>query len=363
MPRLISGLFCLLMMLPAMALSVTFINPGKSDETYWMTVSKSMQAAADDLDIKLTVYYAERDYQRNITIAKQIAALPEAHRPDYVMFTNEYTMAPTLLEILNSAGIKTFMAFSARDEQSDRFGMAGPRQRYRFWIGSLEPDAEEAGYQTARSLIAKGRKAGLPRINGKLPLLAIGGENMTPTSLSRSAGMRRAVTEAGDVVLLQEVYAEWNQARAEEQSAILYKRYPKARLVWAGNDLMAFGAMDAWKKKGGKPGVDAFFSGINTSSKAMTALQDSSLEALAGGHFMVGAWSLVMIYDYSRGVDFSSEGTALKRQVFNMFTPASAARYMQRYGSMNFDSIDFRHYSKALNSKFTRYNFDFKQLL
>lgn len=363
MYRLIACFFCLVMALPASALSVIFINPGKSEEVYWQTASRAMQAAAHDLEIKLSVYYAERDYGQNISIAKRIVALPETQRPDYVILTNEYTIAPALLDLLNGAGIKTFMAFSGRDEKSDRFGMGGPRQRYRFWIGSLEPDAEAAGYLTARSLIAKGRKAKLPRINGKLPLLAIGGAGSTPTSINRSAGMLRAVAEAGDVTLLQEVYADWNQQRAEEQSTTLFRRYPQARLVWAGNDLMAFGAMDAWQKKGGKPGQDAFFSGINTSAKAMAALQDGTLEALAGGHFMAGAWSLVMIYDYHKGMDFRSEGVALTRPMFHLFNPASATRYMQRYGGMDFDTIDFRHYSKVLNPKLSRYNFDFKQLL
>src|SRR4029077_13279278 len=36
-----------------------------------------------------------------------------------------------------------------------------------------------------------------------------------------------------------------------------------------GNDLMAFGAMTAWEKRGGKPGADAWFSGINTSTEAL----------------------------------------------------------------------------------------------
>jgi hypothetical protein len=66
--------------------------------------------------------------------------------------------------------------------------------------------------------------------------------------------MRRAVNEAGDVVLDQEVYGAWNREKAAEQSEWLFQRHPQARLVWAGNDLMAFGAMQVWEKRGGKPG-------------------------------------------------------------------------------------------------------------
>ena len=56
--------------------------------------------------------------------------------------------------------------------------------------------------------------------------------------------------------------------KAGDEAHWLYQRFPDAKLIWAGNDLMAFGAMTAWEKRGGKPGADAWFSGINTSIAA-----------------------------------------------------------------------------------------------
>src|SRR4051812_12152150 len=50
---------CLLVMLAsvsaARAQSVAFINPGKSDETYWVTATQGMQAAARSLGIAFEV--------------------------------------------------------------------------------------------------------------------------------------------------------------------------------------------------------------------------------------------------------------------------------------------------------------------
>lgn len=362
MRRMLALLLCCLS-LPAMALSVTFINPGKHDEVYWLTATRAMEAAADDLGIRLQVLYAEREHPRALALARQIIAQPAAQRPDYVVFSNDYGTAPELLRLFEAAGIHSFMAFSGRDDQPGQPAIGLPRMHFRHWLGSLEPRAEDAGYLTARALIERGRRAGLPRINGKLPLLAIGGDRSTPSSLLRSEGMRRAVTEAGDVVLLQEVYAGWNQQRAQEQGGWLFRRYPQARLLWAGNDLMAFGAMDAWRQRGGQPGKDAFFSGINTSAQAMAALRDDSLSVLAGGHFIAGAWSLVMLYDYHHGRDFADEGLELVRPMFTLFDDRSAARFMERYGKLDFSRVDFRRYSKQHNPGLRRYNFDFRQLL
>ena len=104
--------------------------------------------------------------------------------------------------------------------------------------------------------------------------------------MARNRGMEKAVREAGGAVQLrQTVYGEWRQDKAQEQAQVLYQRYPEARLVWSGNDLMAFGAMEAWQAQGGLPGKDALFSAINTSPAAFEKLRSGHLAALAGGLF------------------------------------------------------------------------------
>ena len=45
----------------------------------------------------------------------------------------------------------------------------------------------------------------------------------------------------------------------------------------------------------------------------MVALRSGRLAALAGGHFMSGAWVLVMLYDYHHGHDFADESLQLVR--------------------------------------------------
>ena len=143
---------------------------------------------------------------------------------------------------------------------------------------------------------------------------------------------------------------------------MLFTRYPATRLIWAGSDQMAFGAMQSWEKRGGKPGKDAWFSGVNTSREAMEAIKSGRLTALSGGHFITGAWALVMIYDHANGRDFADEGLELDRPMFTLFDAESADRFLARFGS-GYSKIDFRRYSKALNSKIKQYNFSFEQLM
>jgi len=120
----------------------------------------------------------------------------------------------------------------------------------------------------------------------------------------------------------------------------------------------------SWERRGGQPGKDAWFSGVNTSREAMEAIKSGRLTALAGGHFIVGAWAIVMLYDYHRGRDFArEEGLELDQSMFTLFSPADADRFLKRYGDLNFDQVDFRHFSKVLNPSLKRYDFNFLQLL
>jgi uncharacterized protein YigA (DUF484 family) len=148
--------------------------------------------------------------------------------------------------------------------------------------------------------------------------------------------MLRAVTEQNDVVLEQQVYGEWNRAKAREQSEWLYQRYPQVRLVWAGNDLMAFGAMESWAERGGKPGGDALFQRHQYLGRSNDQTPTGSLAALAGGHFIAGAYALVMLYDYHNGHDFADEGMELERSMFVLFSADDAKRFQSHYGDLTF---------------------------
>jgi len=345
----------------ARAQSVAFINPGKSDEVYWVTAAQAMQAAARSLGMTFEVQYAQREPLKTLEIAREMVARPAGKRPEYIVITDDYSVADRLLAIIDPAGVKSFLAYSSIPVDQ-RGGIGSPRGKYKGWLGSLEPQAEEAGYLTARALIERGKKEKAFAPDGKLHMLAIAGDRSTPSSINRNQGMRRAVAEAAMVVVEEEVYAAWARENAAQQAESLYRRYPDVKLVWAGNDLMAFGAMAAWEKRGGKPGVDAWFSGINTSTEALEAVKSGRMTALAGGHFITGAWALVMIYDYHHGHDFADEGLELRRPMFAEFTPALADRYIERF-SGGFDGVDFSRYSKVRNAKLKRYNFGFAQLL
>ena len=348
------------MVRPALAVSVVFISPGHADEVYWRTVSRAMHDAAASLGLTLEVLYAGRDHTRGLSLVNEVVA--RTRHPDYLIVTNDYGSAPAMLRAIEPAAIPTLLAFSGVHGE-ERALTGAPRERFPFWLGSIEPRADDAGYLTARRLLAAARThGGLAGPDGRLHLLAVAGDRSTPSSIARTRGLQRAVAESPVAVLDQVVHADWNRDKAAEQARWLYARHPHARLVWAGNDEMAFGAIGAWRERGGRPGTDALFSGINSSDEALQAIRSGELAALAGGHFMTGALALVLVHDHARGRDFRDQGLELEFPLFVLFDPGLARRFERLFGP-DAPRIDYRRHSRALNPRLKNYNFDFARML
>src|SRR5258706_2245413 len=76
----------------ARAQSVAFINPGKSDEVYWVTAAQAMQAAARSLGMTFEVQYAQREPLKTLEIAREMVARPAGKRAEYIAITDDYSV-------------------------------------------------------------------------------------------------------------------------------------------------------------------------------------------------------------------------------------------------------------------------------
>lgn len=338
----------------AAGFNVVFINPGRSDEPFWRSATRFMQPAAHQLDIRLEVLYAERDHLKMIELVTQIAERPK--KPDYLMIVNEKLAGGEMLKMADAAGIKTLVVFSKFDE-AQTAEMGRPRQKYRHWLGSLTPNAIDAGRQTAVELVRQALQQRVVADDGKVHVAAIAGDKATPTATQRLQGAVEEFAAHPSVILEQVVHGNWDRARANEQAAALLLRYPKISAFWAASDLMAYGAMAAAEAAGRKPGADLLFSAINNSPEVLQARLDGRISALSGGHFTTGAWGLVMLYDYHHGKDFKKEGLELNAPLFVLLDEERAQRFLARFGDENFSTIDFRQFSKHLHPQLHNYQF------
>jgi ABC-type sugar transport system substrate-binding protein len=320
-----------------------------------------MQPAAQQLDIRLEVLYAERDHLKMIELAREVAA--RSSKPDYLMIVNEKLAGGEMLKLADKAGIPTLLAFSKFDDPQQVVEFGKPRQKFRHWLGSLVPNATEAGKLTANELVRQALQARLVADDGKVHVALIGGDKATPTGMQRVEGAVKAFSAHPKVVLEQVVYGNWDRARAKEQAAALLLRYPRLNAFWTASDLMAYGAMEAAENAGRKPGADLLFSAINNSPEVLQARVQGRISSLAGGHFTAGAWGLVMLYDYHHGKDFRKEGLELTAPLFVLLDAERAQRFLTRFGNEDFSSIDFRQFSRHLQPQLRTYQFSLQSAL
>ncbi|BAN49385.1 ABC transporter substrate-binding protein [Metapseudomonas resinovorans] len=348
---------CLLSSQSLLAASVVFLNPGRAAEPFWASYGHFMQAAADDLDMDLTILYAERDLRRMIEQARD--TLQGNARPDYLVFVNEQYAGPEILRLAQGSGVKLFTVNShlTADQQT----LTGAtREKYPDWIGSMVTNDEEAGYLMARSLLEQQER----RSHGEpYDVLAFSGVKQTPASQYREQGLMRALAEFPDARLRQLVYAEWTRERAYVQAQQLLQRYPEVRVAWSANDEMAFGVMKAGEERGLKPGSDLLVSALNNSPEVLRSYLDGDISALVSGHFTLGGWAMVLLHDYDAGVDFAEHGG--KDRVVPLFISLDRdkARRLLRHIERRGYDLDFRAYSLVGKPKARDYRFSLEPLI
>jgi len=341
----------------AHAETVVFLNPGTSTETFWVSYAKFMQAAASDLGMTLKVQYAERD-SRN-TLAQAREALLGPNKPDYLVFVNELYIAPEILRLSQGSSVKLYAVNNTLTP--DQIKMLGDmRNRYPNLLGSLVGNDEEGGYLMASELIRLHPKVAPGQ---SIDMLAFSGPKTTPAAQRREQGLHRALAEHPEVHLRQLVHGGWEQGRAQEQARLLFKRYPQTSLVWSANDEMAFGAMDALREIGGKPGKDVLFSALNCSTLALQARLDGSLSVLTGGHFTVGGWAMVLLHDYDRTRERDRRYLGARQLRLLQLIDQKDAERLLRASREDDYGVDFRTFSQAGKTVPGDYQFSLKSIL
>ena len=338
--------------------SVLFINPGKTGEVFWDMVSNFMMAAAHDLNLDAKVVYAERDHLKMIDLAKE--AVQSDSPPNYMILVNEKLAAGRMLDEIPPSIKIVLLNNTLSVEQINRYGK--PRQTVPNWIAHIYPNHEKAGYDIAQSIISAQQSSKQLKSIKKIGLLAIGGSRATTASSLRLSGLQRALREYPNVELQQTIHSQWRRDKAESQIYGLIRRWPDTQLIWAANDPMALGAIDAVIKRNKRPGENIFVGGLNWSTEALEKIVNGTMVTSIGGHFMQGAWAMVLIHDYHKGLDFEDLGFEFTAPM-TVIDQTNVARYLEIFGDQNWDKIDFKKFSRWENKPQKIYQFQLTKIL
>lgn len=140
---------------------------------------------------------------------------------------------------------------------------------YDRWVAHITYDGVESGYQIAKALFDE--------IGGSGGVIALQGILDTAAAQDRFAGLEKALEEYPDVTLLDEQTAEFDRAQALEVTrTLLTANGDEINAVWAANDDMALGAVQALEAAGSE-GVAV--AGIDAVPEALDAIADGNMTA------------------------------------------------------------------------------------
>ncbi|MCK1392248.1 ABC transporter substrate-binding protein [Bradyrhizobium sp. 1] len=346
----------------AKPLNIVFVNPGKTGEVYWDMVAQTMKAAGRKLDAHVEVLTSERNYRTMQELGLGVVTRPD--KPDFLILSNEESAAVPVLEAAEAAGVKTLLLSNTLIGE-DAVRLGPPRQKLKTWLGDITTDLQTAGARMANALISRARAEKWQSPDGKIHILGIGGDEITPASIARNAGLKLAADAAPDVVVDRMLFANWTQSEAEQVTANYLGWASRKEIrpagIWAGNDPMALGALRAVTAAGLMPGRNIEVVGLNWSEDALREIKSGRLLLTDGGHFLLGGWSIVLLRDYADGCDFAAASAHIEVKT-SAITRTNLGSVGDLIKNRAFDRIDFTRF-RAKAGRCGQYDFSIDALI
>jgi ABC-type sugar transport system substrate-binding protein len=191
--------------------------------------------------------------------------------------------------------------------------------------------------------------------DGLVHVIGINGTISDFASIQREKGLERAVADrANEAVLDQVISADWDQKLACNRCRILQRRYPEASVIWTASDHMAIGVIEAMAALKRVPGVDVVIGGVDAMPDALLRIDEGSLHATVGGHFMEGGWVAVLLHDFLAGSEYVQTDY---KSPMKLVTKENLDRYRAAVDHSTWERFDFRQLSRVHHPEMGEYPF------
>ena len=331
-----------------------FVSPAYADDPFWRRVEEHMEYAAASMGFDLKVKYGNDSPLRVRELA--LKAMQESHKPDFLILQFNGPIMPELLQQGEEQMVR-IVTINAPASDNDRARTGVPGEPFKKWIAHIWPDDRQAGFLEAKLLLDKA-KARWP--DQPLPsLLAFNGTRyeISHVAENRGAGLQQALAAYPGSKLAQEFSRYWNVEKATQPLLSALTRYPEAHLLWAASDDMALRLYQRLEESGKDP-HDFLLAGIDATPEGLTAVTEGKLVGSIGGHFLEGAWAVVVIHDYLYARDNDPHPLQLQTNMY-AFTAQDIARLRTFYEQGIFARIDYHQFTLAAQQARGRESYDF----
>ncbi len=155
---------------------------------------------------------------------------------------------------------------------------------YKYFIAHITFDSLGTGYFNAKELFKTFKTP------NKGKIIALQGQLANTPAIYRFKGLQKALAENPGVELVQWEGGDWDRTKGYNLTKAMLVAHPDIDGIWAANDEMAMGAIQALKEAGkagqikvsGTDGIPEIFDAIREGYACSTVMQDAKYQAQLG---------------------------------------------------------------------------------
>ena len=239
------------------------------DNEFWAQEAKGGELFADSKDdVVAQVLATDGDDNKEMQAMRDFIAQYGDHS---IFVTDPASKANTanVVEIAEEAGAKVAILWHHADELEPA--------DWDSFVVHMSPDDYVAGYNTAKHLFEL--------MGGKGKVVALYGQQGEDSAANRYAGFLGALEEYPEIECLDMQVASWSQDQAMTFTQTWLSTYDDIDAIWAANDTMGLGAIEALKLEGkngkilvcGCDGIAAAYEAIEAGDMACTVANNGYL--------------------------------------------------------------------------------------
>lgn len=241
-----------------------------SESDWRLANTKSIQEAAKEAGIELLFDNAEQSQQKQFEAVRSF--IDQGVDVIAIAPVVETGWEPILREV-KEAGIP-LLILDRKMELTDQ-------SLYVTFIGS---DFYEEGRMAGRYLLDKMRDW-----TGEIRIVELRGTEGASPSIDRGEGFREAIRERADLTIIASDPADFTQARGKEAMKSFLKTHgEEIDVLYAHNDDMALGAIEAIEEYGMKPGQDIIIISVDGTRQAFEMMVEGKINAVVECNPMLG---------------------------------------------------------------------------
>lgn len=255
-------------------------------ESEWRTANTvSIQDAIKEAGHELKFSDAQQKQENQISAIRTFIA----QKVDAIVFSPVVeTGFETVMQEAKDAGIPIFLVDRAVDIEDDSL-----------WVTFLGSDFVEEGRKAARWLVEE-----MEGVSGDINVVELQGTVGSAPAIDRKVGFEEILADHPQFKIIESQTGDFTRAKGKEvMEAFLRSQGDNINVLYAHNDDMAIGAIQAIEEYGLKPAEDIIVIGVDAVKGAFEAMAAGKMNVTIECNPLLGPQVVGLIEDYMAGVN------------------------------------------------------------